>query len=186
MQPLPSNCIDRRASHRRGFTLVEMVATIAVMAALGTVASTTVLSALNSYLSASTRAQLHTEISMAVDRIVRELQNTQLDTSVSGVAPDIESVSASTITWNDDYSLTMSGGQILFTENGAAAAPILNDATSFGVQTYDESNAALGASLSGSSCDSIRRVRITITMQRNGIAETLRVKVFLRCTMEGA
>ena len=186
MKLLQSNQVIGRASRRRGFTLVEMVATIAVMAALGTVASTTVLSALNSYLSASTRAQLHTEISMAMDRIVRELQNTQLDTSVSGVAPDIESVSASAITWNDDYSLTLSGGQVFFAENGAAAAPLLSDVTSFGVRAYDESNATLGASLSGSGCDPIRRVRITITMQRSGITETMRTKVFLRCTMEGA
>jgi len=186
MHPQPSNSGSRRARRRCGFTLVEMVATIAVMAALGTVASTTVLSALNSYLSASTRAQLHTEISMAVDRIVREIQNTQLDTSAGGVAPDVESVSAAAITWNDDYSLTLSGGQILFAENGAAAAPLLSNVTSFGVQTYNESNTALGASLSGAGCDAIRRVRISITMQRNGVTETLRTKVFLRCTMEGA
>jgi len=176
----------RSARQTRGFTLVEVIATMAVMGALGAVASSTVFSALDSYLDAATRGQLHTEISMAMDRVVRELQNTQLDGSASGVAPDIESVASSAITWNDDYSLTLTGGQLMLSDNGAAAEPLLANVSSFSVQTFNESNVALGASLSGAGCDAIRRIQLTLTMQRNGTIETLRTKVFLRCTMEGA
>ena len=68
---------------------------------------------------------------------------------------------------------------------GAAAQVLLQDVASFSVQAFDESNNALPATLSGSGCDAIRRLQITITLQRHGVSHTLRTKLFLRALMEG-
>jgi len=63
---------------------------------------------------------------------------------------------------------------------------LIGDVTAFTVQTYNESNTALSATLSGAACDPIRRIMVTITTQRAGVTQTLRTKLFVRSTMEGA
>ena len=176
----------RIAPGRRAFTLIEVVATIVVLATVGTVASGILFTATDGYLEARMTAQLHTELSIAMDRIVRELRNIQLDGDASGVAPDIDAVTATSITWDDDYVVAMSGSNLMLTIDGAAAAVLLSDITSFSIQTYDEDNIALAATLGGEDCDDIRRISISATIERSGVSEMLRSKVFIRSTMHGA
>jgi len=171
---------------RGGFTLIELVSTIAVLAALATVASGIVFAATDGYLQASTSAQLHTELSIALDRAVRELRNVAIDGDAGAVAPDIDSVTADSIAWSDDNSLVLSGSDLLLTIDGGAPAVLLSDVTSFAVRAYDEDNSAMVQALTGGQCDAIRRLSIAISIQRYGISETLRSKVFLRSTMQGS
>jgi len=174
-----------RPRRQLGFTLIEVIVTITVLAVLGSVATLALRSSLDSYLVSATQAQLHAEMSIAMDRIHRELHNTLLKGGAT-VAPNISTVTASSIAWNNNYSLTLSSGRVMFVENGSSSAILLDNVTGFAVQTYDESNTALAASLSGAACDPIRRVQIQITLSRSGVTEVLRSKLFLRCTMEGA
>lgn len=172
--------------HRRGFTLIELISTIAVLAALATVSSGIIFAATDGYLQASTSSQLHTELSIALDRAVRELRNVPLDGDAGDVAPDIDSMTADSIAWSDDNSLALSGSDLLLAIDGGAAAVLLSDVTSFAVRAYDEDNNALAQALTAGECDDIRRVSITITIERYGISQTLRSKVFLRSTMQGS
>jgi prepilin-type N-terminal cleavage/methylation domain-containing protein len=187
-------CRPLAVSHRRrtiapsrrlcGFTLVELLAAMVVLATMGSAAMVILSSATKAYHNAATQAQLYNELGTAMSRIDKELRQIALKSGTT--APNITSVSASSITWNTNSTLTLSGTNLMFTDAGAAAAILLGDVTAFTVQTYDESNAALAASLSGSGCDPIRRIQIQITMQRNGVTESLRNKIFLRCMVEGA
>lgn len=171
---------------RAGFTLVEAISTIVVLGALGVGLYGVMINVTNGYTSASVTAQLHSELSIAMDRITRELHNISVDSSASGLAPDIDSVTASSIAWGGNNSLVLSGSDVMLTIGGGTAAVLLGDVTAFTVATYNESNTALSASLSGTGCDPIRRVSVSITLTRHGATEMLRTKVFLRCTVSGA
>jgi prepilin-type N-terminal cleavage/methylation domain-containing protein len=171
---------------RCGFTLVESVTTIVILGVLGSAASFLIVNAADNYSEAAMVAQLHDEASAALDRIIRELRNIEYDDAATGDAPNIDSVTATSITWNTDWSLSLSGDQILFTENGGTAAPLLDDVSALAIQTYDESNTALGASLSGASCDPIRRIQVSLTVTRSGQSTSLRTRVFIRSLMSGA
>jgi prepilin-type N-terminal cleavage/methylation domain-containing protein len=173
-----------RTSHK-GFSLIELIATIAVLAALGSVASTILMTAMRAYNNTAISAQLHDELSMTMERITRELRKIPLNSSGAASSPLITNVTANSINWNNTSSLSVTGTQLMFVDAGAASRPLQNDVTSFAVQCYDESNAALAASLSGSACDAIRRIQISITISRYGVSETLRAKVFVRSTMVG-
>lgn len=167
---------------RRAFTLVELIATMAILAALGSVISVIVSTSVNGYTRASTNAQLHSELSIALDRIDQMLRF--IPPSAAG-DPDISSVTATSITWSTNWALTLSGTQLLLSEAGGPSSILLKDVSAFSVTAYDQSNTALAASLSGGACDSIRRIRVSITLTRSGVSETLRTKVFIRSMMSG-
>ena len=170
----------------RGFTLVEVIATIVILAVIGSIASRTVMTAMDGYIRSATQAQLHTELSIAMDRIEREMRKIPGKADYESVAPNITSVTASSIAWNTNYSLSLIGSELRFVENGAASAVLLTDVSAFALQTFNESNNALVATLNGAGCDPIRRISIQITIERAGITETLRSKIFVRSTMKGA
>lgn len=175
----------RRPRHR-GFTLVETIAAMVVVSVTGILTSGIIFTAVNSYRDASTRAQLHNECSSAFDRISKLLWSVPRDTTASVVAPLISNVTATSISWNTNWSLSLSGTQLMLTENGGTARPILENVTSFSIACFDESNNALAASLSGASTQTIRRIQIQVTVTRQGISETLRARAFIRSVMSGA
>jgi hypothetical protein len=168
------------------------MATIAVLATLGSIASFLVLDAVDGYTEAATSAQLHAELSIAMDRTMREIRKIEPDTLAGGVAPNITSTNAAddSIQWEDEaadaYSLYKSGSDLMLEVDGGGAALLLSNVTAFTVQTYDEDDGALANPLTGAACDDIRRVALTVAVQRNGIAESLRAKVFIRSMMSGA
>ena len=94
MKRAPSN-----SGSRRGFTLIEAIATIVLLSILGTFGSLVILNSTEGYIDASTVSQLHAELSISLDRIVRELRKIELDSGAAGVAPDIDSVTTTSIAW---------------------------------------------------------------------------------------
>jgi len=170
---------------RRGFTLIEAIATIVVLAIIGSIASLIILSAVDGYTDAATTAQLHMEASTAMDRIVRELRKVRLDGAAAGIAPDINDVTPTSITWGANSDLALTGKKLRLTTSGPPLREILDDVAAFTVQTYDESNAALAATLTGGACDPIRRIELDLTLQRGGVSTSLRTKLFVRSTMSG-
>jgi prepilin-type N-terminal cleavage/methylation domain-containing protein len=173
----------------RGFTLVETMATIAVLGILASIASHVLVESVGRCLDAMTAAQIHSELSVAMDRITREIRRINLDGGAGGVAPDINAVETDTLTWedldDDDYEVAFGGGTLTLQVDGGAPAVLLTDVTACTIATFDEDNAPLGASLAGAACDDIRRVSVSVTVTRGGVSETLRTKVFIRATMEG-
>lgn len=170
---------------RRGFTLVESIATIVVLAIISSVSSGIILQATDGYMDAATAAQLHAEVSVAMDRVVREVRNIALDTSASGVAPDITLFTTTNLSWDANNTIALSGSDLTLKLNGTPRE-LISDVTAFTMKAYDESNADLGQPLGGAACDPIRRVEFDLTVERYGAQARVRTRVFLRSTMSGA
>jgi prepilin-type N-terminal cleavage/methylation domain-containing protein len=177
---------------RRAFTLIESMATVAVLATLGSIASFLVLDAVDGYSETATSALLHAELSIALDRATRELRKIEPDAGAAGVAPNVTNVNAADndIQWTDSdsdaYSLYQSGSSLMLEVDGGGPAVLLDDLAAFTVLTYDEDNGPLAAPLTGAACDDIRRIALNVTVQRNGVTESLRTRVFIRSMMSGA
>lgn len=174
-------------SAQRGFTLVEAVATMVIIATLGSIAAVVVAQASEAYTSAATMAQLQSELSAGLDRVERAVRGIRRKAGAD--APDITGCTASSISWDaagGPGSLSVAGGELLLAENGGAGAAILSGVSWFAVECFDGAGVALPADLSGPACEPIRRVVVTVTVERAGVTTTLRSGVFLRSTMAGA
>ena len=175
---------------RRGFTLVESMATIVVLGVLGSTASFLILDAVDDYANASFSAQLHAEMSIGLDRAMREIRKIELDAGATGVAPDITSMAVTLLQWEDSsgnaYRLGWSGSELELQVAGGAIATLLTDVTDLAISIYDEDNLDLGVSCAGPGCDAVRRVAVDVETQRGGVTDRLRFKAFIRSTMSGA
>jgi prepilin-type N-terminal cleavage/methylation domain-containing protein len=180
------NTHRRQLGGRRGFTLVEAIATIVILGSVMAVCARVISTATAAYTSSATRAEMHAELSSAMERIMLELRSCRIGTGGT-FGPDISAVNAAGVTWttpSGTRQLSVSAGSLILTMNGAGA-PLAMDITSFSVQAFDQSNTALSATLNGSECVPIRRIEITISATRQGVTETLRSRTFLRCTAMG-
>lgn len=176
-----------RSDHRApgGFTLVESIAAITILATVMAMVSRMIFVAVDTYAAATSRAELHAALSGALERATFELRQIPLQSGGSA-APDLSSVSSSSITWATNSTLSLSGSDLTLTIAGGSPRVLLSHVTAFTLQCYDESNSALAATLSGSACNAVRRIRIDITVQRGGITEALRTRVFLRSQTAGS
>jgi prepilin-type N-terminal cleavage/methylation domain-containing protein len=168
---------------RRGFTLVEAICAMTIIVALGSVASGLIYTGVGGYRSAATTAQLHEEASSALDVIARALR--QVPQATGGGGPNVSAVTPSSITFGTS-SFSLSGSTLSWVDSGAAAATLLTDVSDFSIQCYNDKGEDLATSLSGSACQPIRRVQVSITLSRGGLSDTIRTRVFIRSMMQGA
>jgi prepilin-type N-terminal cleavage/methylation domain-containing protein len=152
---------------RRGFTLVEAIAALAVMGVLAGAAAPILLSAGDSYAGSSVRAQLTTELSVALDRVVRELRSIPGRAGAESPAAGIDAISATAITWGGDNGISLQGSDLVLTTAGTPAV-LLRDVAELAMAAYDEDNAPLALPLAGDDCDAVRRIEVRLSQSRQG------------------
>lgn len=158
-----------------GFTLIEAIATIVVLAALGSIASSILFTVSESYLKASAIAQMHNEASSAMERMVRELRN--IPSTPTGVS--IDATQTSSITWSGTSGVSLNGSQLRFSHAGAHYA-LANNCIAFQIQTFDHSGNVLPATMNAAQAQHVRRIIVTITLEQNGLSHTVRSGVYVR------
>ena len=171
---------------RRGFTLVEMIAVIAILGTLAAAGSGLIFTASNAYADASIVAELHDEASASLDQCVRILRDIPEDAAASGPAPDIDVIVPYGLRWDANTILYRSGTNLWYREGLGTWRIVQTDVTAFVVRSYDNDAALLAGTLVGAACDPIRRIEIELTVTRLGVSETVRTRVYLRCTMDEA
>jgi len=168
------------------------MASIAVIGLLGSTGAYLILDAMDDYMEATTTAQLHAELSVGLDRIVREVRRIELDPELAGAVPHIIDYTATSLDWEEGptgsvvtYSVSLVATDLLLEADGFTGS-ILTDAISFTVRAFNEDNTYLAPPLTLAACAPIRRIEFTAAITRSGVTETLRAKVYLRSTMAGA
>ncbi len=173
-------------ARRRGFTLVEAISTLTIVGVLGSVASTTIYRAVDAFSLGAVRAQLHTELSAGMDRLVRELQAIPATVVQGQVGALIEALEPTDLTFGGGRRLYLKGDGLYLWDNASGEGLLVSGVTSLVFAGFDESNAALGSSLSGAQARAVRRVSVTISAGRAGVTETIRTRVFPRGLVAGA
>jgi prepilin-type N-terminal cleavage/methylation domain-containing protein len=176
----------RPAIRRRGFTLIEVISSAVILAALGSIGASILFVAIDGYNQGSTVSRLHNKASLALERIVREIGTVAIDPEADTLAPDIESVDTDAITWNDTSMLLLFDGRLHLRLDGGLSYMLVDEVSEFQIMVFDQDDAPLSLPRSDDGCDVIRRIAFSITLADSGLSETVRTKQFLRCTMSRA
>ncbi|MBL8744835.1 MAG: type II secretion system protein [Phycisphaerae bacterium] len=170
-----------------GFTLVEVIAAMVIIGTLGGLSGAILYRGIEGYRRVAVQSELHAELAAAMDRIDRAIRAIP---SLSGSGdPSIKGVSPTSIDWDEatgGASLSLDAGTLLLALEGAEGVRLLEGVTGFNLQCFDQSNAPLASVLTGATAGNVRRIEITLSVGREGLTDTLRTRVFLRCTMAGS
>lgn len=176
---------------RRAFTFIELMAVVVILGVLSSVSSLLLVNAIDGYLEAATTAQVHSDLSIAMDRLAREFRRIPPYPTVPGAVPYIGFADVSTVTWYDEdadaYNVALNGTDLELAADGGAAADLLTDVTAFTLAYADEDDDPLATPMLNSpAVDPIRRITIDITVTRKGMSQSLSAKVYVRSCMSGS
>ncbi len=161
-----------------------MLAAVVVLATLGTISASLMMRTASVNADTMIAQQIHSDLVSTLERVERLLR--EIPAQSGSTNPNITSLSATSLVLGNGTALTLSGTNLQLTEPGQSAVTLLGNVSALSITAFSDVNAALGASLSGSQCNSIRRVALSMTVTRQGVSDTLRTKVFLRCALAGA
>ncbi len=177
--------MPRRAGPiRRGFSLVEAIATMMVLSVVGSSSIGIMWTAVHAFGKGSESLRLQSEASVAMERMTRELRSIPLDADST---PDIQSLTASSIEWRGGTeSVELVGDDLMYTRSGVESV-LCSGVSAFTISAADSVNTPLGTTLSGTACDAIRRLTIELELTSGEATSSVRTKVFLRCmTLEAS
>lgn len=177
--------IRRRTSSRtrlRGFSLVELIATTAILATIMSSVTFIIFAALDGYTTVSIESRLYRTGSAALERITRELRQIPLDADASAPAPDIDFISPTTIRFDDGREIALSGTNLRINQGGGPRL-LAEQVAALRFEAFDANRSPVALPASGDACDPIRRIRIEIELADHGTTATLRSMVFIRSMM---
>ncbi len=169
----------RKTNSRHGVTLIEAIASIAVLAILGSLASTLIFTAADGYLSASTASRLHGEAGLALERAVHELRSVERREYPSGSGPALENLTTDAITWHETEQLRRQGEQLILRRDEIDHV-LAEHLTHFQVRAFDDENQPMSADLTGDEVAGVHRIELTLTLEKHGARVTVRTRVFPR------
>ncbi|MFQ5803015.1 MAG: prepilin-type N-terminal cleavage/methylation domain-containing protein [Candidatus Methylomirabilales bacterium] len=162
---------------KEGFTLIEIVLVIVIIAVLAGILIEPLRQGVKSYIGIETRSDLTSQARDATMRMVREMRNIQ---KKANDKPNITSADATSITFVDNrgttISFSLSGSTVLRDTN------LLADKVSgLDFRYFKGDNTALTTfPLSPADLDAVRRILVILTMQENTETVTMTGQAFLR------
>ncbi|CAN5838828.1 hypothetical protein BH11PLA1_BH11PLA1_18860 [soil metagenome] len=171
-------------ARRGGFTLIEMLCTICILATIAMVTSGLIFQASAAFVAAGTGAQLSGELSGAMERVAREVRMIPAKSGTSGVVADLNGIGSISILYGLG-AVAMKGDALTITEGAGTQCTILENA-SIAFEALDNQGAVIAEPVTGPKLEQVQRVRITLSATRGSETQTLRTVVFIRSLMAGA
>ena len=175
-----------RPPSRRAFTLVEMLASITILAIVAGVGTGLIWQGVASCRTAANMPQTHAELSAAMERLTRELRSIEPRAGAGVATADIDAVAADAIEWGAGDGVSLEGTDLMLADDGGTPRVLLRNVVSLAVRVYAADGAEIATPIAGAACDQVRRVSLTIRVSRDGSTDTLRSQVFIRSLMAGA
>lgn len=169
--------------HNPGFTLIEMIAAIVVIGTISSIGAGLVYSGVEAARAGRASAQLHDDLSGAMEVVAREVRMIPRDTSGNLT---ITTAADNSLQLADGRAFTRSGTDLQVTISGVAATQ-LERVTDVQFRYFDNVGSELTRPVTGANIQLIHRISISITAEaasrgrgNSVLSETLQTQVFLR------
>lgn len=129
MRPSPRHARSRRTPS--GFTLVECICAITVIAVVSAVVLPVINSATTSFINAARARDASENVAYAIDRCVNLLQDAPLRANDRSIS--IRSANSTSIRFTDDRGLSLAGTVLSIHDSGGATAVLLRDVQTFSI-----------------------------------------------------
>ena len=164
---------------KRGFTIMELIITVSLLAIFMGAVYETVLIGLRAVNAADEREDVRSQLTTALDLLTREAgiasnvdvaedQRLQFDADLDGNG-----------TTESDINYQVSGGDLQRVYNGATVT-LARDLTSLDFDYTDPTGSALTAPVTGATLDILRLVQVTATATKDNETLSLANAAFLR------
>ncbi len=117
-------------SSARGLTLLEAVLTVLILSIVAGVVTPVIVSATDNYAAAADARQRVERAASALDRVVRLLRETPLNSDDPALL-GITSFDQASITFNDNRALAYDGGVLTLTDRDGRSGPLCDEVSSF-------------------------------------------------------
>ena len=148
----------------KGFTLVELVIVITIVGIVALIIGTMLLGTIKAWTFKFNRNDILWDGRLALDRMTREIRTVKNATSVTTAT---SSQFRFTDTGNKDITYSLTSTNLNRTENGTANL-LAENVSSIAFTYYDASGTAIPTPTVSPSATNIRRVRINLTLTKNG------------------
>lgn len=183
--------MSRRVRQHRGFTLIELVVSIAVGAIISGSAAMLLLNASRQRGETAARAELVDTAGVALESIIRYVREVSQNECPADPTPcllgnaQIDEAGVSTIRF-DGIGFRINGTTIEMTNNdGTNWHPLLRNASGLTFTYYDRDGATLNSlPLSATNRAAVRRVTVEISTARGSETLNLRTGIYLRAFMD--
>ncbi len=169
--------IPRPVKGKEGFTLIEIVLVLVIIAVLAGILIEPFRLGVKSYIGIETRADLTSQAREATTRMIRELRNIPKE---AGPVPEISAATATSISFTDvldnGVTFSLSGSTVQRNSNVLA-----DQVSSLQFRYFDKDNNELTSfPLIGADRDKVRRILVILTMQEGTETVTMTGQAFLR------
>jgi len=148
----------------KGFTLVELVIVIIIIGITASTLGFMMLGAVKAWTFKFNRNDILWDGRLAMDRMTREIRTVKNPTSVTTAsAAQFRFID----TGNEDITYSLSGANLNRTENGTANL-LAENVSSLTFTYYNSSDTVIPSPIVSPSATDIRRVRINLTLTKNG------------------
>ncbi|MDP2920816.1 MAG: prepilin-type N-terminal cleavage/methylation domain-containing protein [Candidatus Omnitrophota bacterium] len=148
----------------KGFTLVELVLVIVIIGIAASIIGTMLLGVVKAWSFKFNRNDILWDGRLALDRMTREIRTIKDSTSV---ATATSAQFSFTDTGNKDITYNLSSANLNRTEDGTANL-LAADVSALSFTYYNSSGTAIPSPSVSPSATDIRRVRINLTLTKNG------------------
>ena len=150
--------------NKRGFTLVELVIVITIVGIISVVIGSMLLGTVKAWTFKFNRNDSLWDGRIALDRMTREIRAIKNTTSVTTAsAAQFRFIDAG----NKDITYSMSSTNLNRTENGTANL-LAENVSSLAFTYYDTNGNTIATPTVSPSATNIRRIRISLTLTKNG------------------
>lgn len=163
------------AAATRGFTLVELIGTMAVVGVVAAITAPIVLTASQSFVSSAAQRRAADQAAAALDRLGRLLREAPAKAAPPG-AVDFKSASATGFALAGGVEAALTGSDLTLSAPGVEPSPLCRGVTMFQITYLDASGTPIDVS---SGADGARRMIIRLAAQGVELSTT----VWLRASL---